>query len=91
MGAAQGAGVWMVYILACGDGSLYTGIACDLTARLEAHTRGTGAKYTRGRGPHRLLYSEEVADKGAALRREAAIKRLKRRQKLALAGVKNFS
>lgn len=76
-------GYW-VYILRCGDGTLYTGIAADVEQRLRAHQSGTGAKYTRGRGPLCVVYREELPDKSAALRREAAIKRLKRAEKLAL-------
>ena len=72
---------WTVYILRCGDGTLYTGCTNDLPRRLEAHRRGRGAKYTRGRGPLKLVYQEEVSDKPAALRREIEIKRLKRAEK----------
>lgn len=75
---------WTVYILRCGDGSLYTGCTNDLPRRLEAHRTGRGAKYTRSRPPVELVYREEAADKSAALRREAAIKRLPRSKKLAL-------
>ena len=74
---------WTVYILRCGDGTLYTGCTNDLPRRLEAHQSGRGAKYTRSRLPVELVYREGVADKSAALRREAAIKRLERRKKLA--------
>ncbi len=75
---------WTVYMLRCGDGSLYTGCTNDLPRRLAAHQRGRGAKYTRSRPPVELVYREAVPDKSAALRREAAIKRLDRRGKLAL-------
>lgn len=75
---------WYVYLLRCGDGTLYTGITDDVERRLEAHRAGRGAKYTRGRGPLELVYREEQPDKPAALRREAQIKRLSRRDKLAL-------
>lgn len=75
---------WTVYILRCGDGSLYTGCTNNLSRRLKAHQSGKGAKYTRSRLPVALAYREEVPDKSAALRREAAIKRLDRREKLAL-------
>lgn len=77
---------WLVYILECGDGTLYTGITDDLDKRLKAHNTGKGAKYTRGRGPLTLRYREECADHGAALRREAEIKRLSRQQKWILIG-----
>lgn len=73
-----------VYMLRCKDGSLYTGWTNDLEHRLAMHNSGRGAKYTRGRGPLELLYSEELPDKEAALRRECAIKKLRREQKLAL-------
>ena len=75
---------WYVYILRCGDGTLYTGITDDVSRRLAAHRAGKGARYTRGRGPLELVYQEEQPDKSAALRREYAIKRLKRGQKDAL-------
>ena len=77
---------WLVYILECGDGTLYTGITDDLDKRLKAHNTGRGAKYTRGRGPLTLRYREKCADHGAALRREAEIKRLSRQQKWILIG-----
>ncbi|UQT47959.1 GIY-YIG nuclease family protein [Flavonifractor plautii] len=67
---------WWVYILRCGDKTLYTGTAADVERRLAAHRRGRGAKYTRGRGPLAVVYREECPDQGAALRREAAIKKV---------------
>lgn len=70
-----------VYILLCGDGTLYTGWTNDLEHRLALHIAGKGAKYTRGRGPLSLVYHEEVADKSAALKREAEIKKLPKKQK----------
>ena len=73
-----------VYMLRCKDGSLYTGWTNDLEHRLAMHNSGRGAKYTRGRGPLELVYSEELPDKEAALRRECAIQQLRREQKLAL-------
>ncbi|WP_462339398.1 GIY-YIG nuclease family protein [Phascolarctobacterium succinatutens] len=73
-----------VYMLRCKDGSLYTGWTNDLEHRLAMHNSGRGAKYTCGRGPLELVYSEELPDKEAALRRECAIKKLRREQKLAL-------
>jgi putative endonuclease len=69
----------------CVDGSLYTGVAKNLAARVEQHNQGTGARYTRSRRPVELVFSEPAADRGAALRREAAIKRLDRKEKQALA------
>ncbi len=70
-----------VYILSCGDGTFYTGWTTDLEKRVKVHNQGKGAKYTRSRLPVKLLYSEEYSEKGEALRREAAIKKLTRRQK----------
>ena len=75
---------WVVYILECKDGSLYTGITDRLQHRLNAHRAGKGAKYTKGRGPLKLCYLEDCANHSAALKREIAIKRLSREQKLEL-------
>ncbi len=75
---------YCVYILRCGDGTLYTGCTNDLSRRLSVHQRGQGATYTRARLPVELVYRESAADKSAALRREAAIKALTRAEKLAL-------
>ncbi len=77
---------WFVYILRCRDGSLYTGTTTDVAARLEMHRSGKGAKYTRGRGPLELVYSEECGDKSAALKRELEIKALPRGKKRELMG-----
>lgn len=74
----------VVYMLECRDGSLYTGWTVDLAARVAAHNDGTGARYTRSRRPVRVVYWEEVPDRAAALRREAALRRLPRATKLAL-------
>lgn len=70
-----------VYIIKCGDGSLYTGWTNDLKRRFENHCQGKGAKYTRGRGPLELVYFETFEDKKEAMRREYAIKKLKRQEK----------
>ena len=75
---------WSVYILECGDGSLYTGITNDVPARLLAHQEGRGAKYTKGRGPLSLKYQEECGDRSMASKREMVIKKLSREEKLAL-------
>ncbi len=75
---------WQVYVLRCGDGSLYTGIARDALARLRQHEAGKGARYTRGRGPLALVHLEPAASHGDALRREAAIRKLGRAGKEAL-------
>ena len=79
-------GAWSVYVLRCSDGTLYTGVTTDVARRLRMHERGRGARYTRGRGPFELVYTETRLARGAALRREAELKRLPRRAKLALAG-----
>ena len=72
---------WYVYMLRCGDGTLYTGVTDDVERRLAVHRAGKGAKYTRGRGPLELVYTEEAPDKSAALRREYQIKRLTKQEK----------
>lgn len=75
---------WYVYILLCGDGTLYTGISDRPSERLEAHRAGRGAKYTKGRGPLSIVYLESCAGRSEALSRESAIKKLTRSQKWAL-------
>jgi putative endonuclease len=75
---------WCVYILRCRDGTLYTGITNDLERRLAAHASGTGARYTAARRPVALVHCEPLADRPAALRREAAIRKLGRAGKLRL-------
>jgi predicted GIY-YIG superfamily endonuclease len=75
---------YFVYILRCGDDTLYTGSTDNVERRLAVHQSGKGAKYTRSRHPLTLVYREEVEDKSAALKREAAIKKLTRTQKLNL-------
>ena len=75
---------WKLYILRCGDGSLYTGITTDVQKRLAAHRSGKGAKYTRGRGPLELVYVEDCEDHSQALKRELAIKALSKNEKQAL-------
>jgi len=79
---------WTVYLLRCADGTLYTGIARELEKRLAQHNgeRAGGPRYTRGRRPVTLVWSESAGDRSAALKREAAIKKLSRTRKLALAG-----
>lgn len=72
---------WYVYILRCGDGSLYTGIAMDVQLRFAQHSSGKGAKYTRGRGPLEIVYTELCENKSAALKRELQIKALSRADK----------
>jgi len=73
---------WIVYILQCADGSLYTGITTDLKRRIAAHEAGRGAKYTKGRGPFKLMYRETCVDRAHASKREMEIKSLDRAQKL---------
>jgi predicted GIY-YIG superfamily endonuclease len=75
---------WFVYILRCGDGSLYTGITKDVTRRWQQHNDGTASRYTRRRLPVAMVYQEAAASKSLALKREAAIKAMTRRQKMAL-------
>jgi putative endonuclease len=77
---------WSVYLARCADESLYCGIALDVAARVAAHEAGTGARYTRGRGPLTVLAVRRCRDKGIALSIELAVKRLPRAQKLALVG-----
>ncbi len=67
---------WHIYILRCADGTLYTGIATNVAARLATHNAGKGAKYTRGRLPVSLIYQEKAESRSAAQKREYAIKRL---------------
>ena len=72
---------WVLYILSCKDGTLYTGITDNLPRRLCQHSEGKGAKYTRGRGPLSLVYVENCENKSHALHREIAVKKLPRAQK----------
>jgi putative endonuclease len=74
----------MVYLLRCRDGSLYTGMTNDLHRRLALHETGKASAYTRSRRPLILAYQESLPDRSAALKREAAIKRLSRTEKLSL-------
>jgi putative endonuclease len=75
---------WFCYLLACADGSLYTGITNALDRRLAAHAAGSASKYTRARRPVRLVWTQACRDRAAASRREAAVKALPRALKLAL-------
>jgi putative endonuclease len=75
---------WWLYIVRCADGSLYTGITNDLDRRVLEHNQGVGAKYTRGRRPVVLAYSEIHGDRSAAGKREYAVKRMSRQQKYRL-------
>lgn len=80
----QAAKTWVLYILVCNDKTLYTGITDNLEKRLLAHASGKGAKYTKGRAPLTLCYQEICPDKSTALRREYAVKQLRRAEKLLL-------
>jgi len=73
--------VWFVYIARCADGTLYTGVARDVAARIAAHDAGKGARYTRGRGPLTVRAVRRCASKGDALRLEHALKQLTRAEK----------
>ena len=75
---------WYLYILKCKDGTFYTGITTDVEKRLEMHRSGKGAKYTRGRGPLELVYTEECENHSHALKREYEVKKLPKEHKLQL-------
>jgi predicted GIY-YIG superfamily endonuclease len=79
---------WFVYILRCSDRTLYAGVTNDLPRREKEHNKNTGAKYTRGRGPAKMIYTKECESRSAALKEEARIKNLTRKEKLSL--VKHF-
>ncbi len=80
--------IWYLYILRCGDGTFYTGITTNVDKRLAVHRAGKGAKYTRGRAPLELVYSETCEDHSHALKREWEVKALSREQKQLL--IQNF-
>jgi putative endonuclease len=82
--SSPSARTWYVYMLRCADGSLYTGVTTDLPRRTRQHNAGTASRYTRSRRPVKLVYQERKRGRSAALKREAAIKKLTRRQKLAM-------
>jgi putative endonuclease len=84
--AHDGSEPWIVYMVRCADGTLYTGITTDLARRLDEHNGEgrLGARYTRSRRPVTLAYTEPAGDRAAAARREAAIKQMDRACKLAL-------
>ena len=84
MACQTGQKQWIVYILECQDRTLYTGISNNLEKRLKRHQSGTGARYTRGRIPVKLIHCERCLDRGGALKREFAIKQLTRNEKRAL-------
>ena len=73
---------WYLYIVECRDGTFYTGITVDIKKRIDAHNSGLGAKYTRGRGPVKLMHLRRYTDRSAASKAEHKIKKLKRGKKL---------
>lgn len=79
---------WFIYILRCGDGSLYTGSTNDLKKRVTTHSSGKGAKYTRSHLPVSLVYSEEYENRSLAAKRESEIKKLSRKDKILLISLK---
>ena len=80
-----------MYILKCLNGSLYTGMTNDVERRLRAHKAGKGCRYTRAFGVEKLVYTEKCGSRGGALKREAAIKRLTRKEKLKMIKTGNLS
>ncbi len=88
---ATPARTWSVYMARCADGTLYTGIAIDVAARIAAHDAGRGARYTRGRGPLALCAVRRCASKGDALRLELAVKQLPRAHKERLTKARRLS
>jgi putative endonuclease len=82
----SGALGWTVYVLKCKTGELYTGCTTDLERRVREHNSGTGSRFTRSRLPVAVVYKEEVGSRSEALRRELAIKAMRRREKLRLVG-----
>jgi putative endonuclease len=75
---------WFLYILKCGDGTLYTGIAKDVVRRFKLHSKGKGARYTRTRRPLKLAYTERLKSRTEALVREYTVKHFPKAKKLAL-------
>jgi putative endonuclease len=82
--------VWVVYILQCIDETLYTGITNNLEKRIKQHNSNKGSKYTRGRGPVKLVFSISVDDKSQAAKEEYRIKKLTKEKKLELIKNKNL-
>ena len=74
--------MWVLYIIRCNDNSMYTGITTDLQRRLLSHLKGTGAKYTKRKGPFKVLYTEQHEDRSGASKREYQIKKLTHQKKL---------
>jgi putative endonuclease len=82
---------YWLYLLKCKDGSIYTGITTDVKRRFLEHKNGKGGHYTKAKGAAKILYTEKRRTKGSALKREAQIKRLSRKEKLTLAVLKQVS
>jgi predicted GIY-YIG superfamily endonuclease len=72
---------WLLYILKCKDGTLYTGITNDLSRRVQQHNEGTASRYTRGRKPVKVIYQEQCRSRSSALKKEYRIKSLSRQEK----------
>lgn len=72
---------WFIYILECADQTLYTGITTDIQRRLQQHEQGQGAKYTKGRTPLKLVYTEKARNRSEASKREAEIKTMSKQEK----------
>lgn len=76
--------MYFVYILQCGDGTLYTGITTDVVRRLEKHKKGVGGRYTKSRRAEKIVFTEKHPNRSSALKREAEIKKKTRKKKLEL-------
>ena len=79
---------WFIYIVQCSDESLYTGITTDISRRIKEHNTKKGAFYTQNKTPVKLVYHQSMANQSAARKREAVIKKLDRKQKLELIGIR---
>ena len=86
---AVGLKSWVTYMVRCSDGTLYTGVTNDIEKRVKTHNEGKGAKYTRSQLPVTLVYMETHCDRSAAQRAEAALKGLKRAEKIEMIGEDN--
>ena len=82
--------MWTLYIIKCSDNSIYTGITTDLQRRISSHSQGTGAKYTKGKGPFEVLYTEQHEDRSGASKQEYQIKKLTHTKKLDFIANKNL-
>jgi len=76
--------MWYVYIIRCKDGTLYTGATTDINRRIREHNKRKGARYTRPRSPVKLMFSQRIANRSKALKREIEIKSFTRKRKLKL-------